>query len=147
MCFNMRCPYQHRFTGECRGPADWNQPDAGCREDERKEIDVEKYTNDHGKECYRGVEESTPMAALEFCLVPDGLKSNIQYALHTNLGSLTVLDRMTGFGWRDTETGFRGLDGKFWLASGGRDVRDSGAVTIGEAIEWVKKHANTCDGA
>ena len=28
-----------------------------------------------------------------------------QIALHSNLGSLTVVDRLTGYGWRDVETG------------------------------------------
>jgi hypothetical protein len=145
MCCGI-CQYERGRSGECRGAADWSKPDAACREDEQKGGGMEKYINDHGKECYRGVVESTPMADLEFYLVPDDFEDNIQYALHTNLGSLTVLDRLTGFGWRDIETGFRGPDGKFWLASGGCDVRDSGASTIGAAIEWVKKHANTCDG-
>lgn len=69
-----------------------------------------------------------------------------QFALHTDIGSFTVLDRMTGFGFRDVESGFRDTDGRFWLASGGYDVRTSNAKTIGEAIEWVKSHANTCVG-
>lgn len=67
-----------------------------------------------------------------------------QIALHTDFGSLTVLDRMTGFGWRDVETGYRDPDGNFWLASGNQDVTESGSKTIGEAIEWVKERANTC---
>lgn len=71
-------------------------------------------------------------------------KGDEQAALHMDIGSLTVVDRMTGFGWRDIETGFCAPDGRFWLASGGFDVRDSGAATIGEAIEWVKRNANTC---
>lgn len=67
-----------------------------------------------------------------------------QMAFHSNLGSITVLDRMTGFGHRDTETGYRDTEGNFWLASCGRDVRESGAKTVGEAIQWVKDKANTC---
>lgn len=55
-----------------------------------------------------------------------------------------MIDRMTGFGWRDVETGFRDKDGQFWLASGGLDVRYSGYKTIGEAIQWIKDRANTC---
>ena len=69
-----------------------------------------------------------------------------QIALHTNLGSLTVLDRLTGFGWRDVETGYRDTNGEFWLASGNQDVMMSGVKTIGEAIKWVKERANTCVG-
>jgi hypothetical protein len=54
---------------------------------------------------------------------------------------------MTGYGYgqRDTETGYRDSDGLFWLASGCCDVRESGCKTIGEAIEWVKARANTCN--
>jgi hypothetical protein len=33
MCFNMRCKYQHHFTGECRGAIDWSKPDAACKEE------------------------------------------------------------------------------------------------------------------
>ena len=106
---------------------------------------MEKYINDHGKECYRGVETNTPFADLEFHEVPDMLEEDSQWALFTNLGSLTVLDRLTGFeGYvRDVETGYR-YDGDFWLATGGVDVRASGAKILGEAIEWVKARANTC---
>ena len=106
---------------------------------------MEKYINDHGKECYRGVEASTPFADLEFHAVPDMPEEDNQWALHTNLGTLTVLDRLTGFAGyaRDVETGYR-HHGDFWLASGDIDVRTSGTKTLGEAIEWVKARANTC---
>lgn len=115
---------------------------------------IEKYINDNGKECYRNVTEDTVFSSLEFHMVMSYISSfsrpsfdnDIQFALHTNLGSLTVLNRLTGFGWRDTETGYRSKDGKFWLASGGYDVRDSEVDTIGEAIEWVKERANNCKG-
>ena len=114
---------------------------------------VEKYVNDYGKECYRGVEETTPFSGLEFHLVKSDTEYSLrpymdepdtQYALHTNLGTITVLDRMTGFGYRDTETGYRATDGRFWLASGDYDVRNSAPATVGDAIEWVKKYANNC---
>jgi hypothetical protein len=104
---------------------------------------MEKYINKHGKECYRGVTPGTLMEDLEFHSVAE-IEGNIQVALHTDLGSLTVLDRMTGFGHRDVETGYRADNGDFWLASGNVDVRLSGAETSGEAIEYVKKMANTC---
>lgn len=109
---------------------------------------VEYKVNQWGKPCYEGVELDTPIDDLEFYEVPDMCDEDLQYALHTNLGSITVLDRMTGYGWgiRDTETGFRAPDGKFWLASGMQDVRFSGAKTVGEAIEWIKSKANTCVG-
>ena len=106
---------------------------------------MEKYINDYGKECYRNVSESTLFCELSFHSVQEK-DDDVQVALHTNLGSLTVLDRMTGYGWRDIETGYRDTNGDFWLASGGFDVRDSGVKTIKDAIEWVKTNANTCKG-
>lgn len=107
---------------------------------------MEKFINDYGKECWRGVDKNTKFTDLEFYLVQDDFEDDIQYALHTNLGTLTVLDRMTGFGHRDIETGFRAPNGKFWLASGNCDVKNSGVETISDAIKWVKKHSNTCRG-
>lgn len=61
-------------------------------------------------------------------------------------GRITVLDRMTGYGngIRDVESGYRNKDGKFWLASGGFDVRSNADFTVTQAIEWIKKNANTC---
>lgn len=106
---------------------------------------MEKYINEAGKECYSGVTENTPVLELEFHKAYT-YESDIQYALHTNLGSLTVLDRMTGFGCRDVETGYRSPEGKFWLASGNCDVRISNAQTVGDAITWVKERANLCTG-
>lgn len=105
---------------------------------------MEKYTNESGKECYRGATESTPFDRTLFHRPAYQFESDRSWALHTNLGSLTVLDRMTGFGYRDVESGFRSPDGKFWLASGDLDVRYSGATTLGEAIAWVKSKANNC---
>lgn len=100
----------------------------------------------HGQECFRGATlETTFDPELFHKIEGSDDDDNVQYALHTDIGSLTVLDRMTGFGWRDTETGFRDMDGKFWLASGGVDVTRSGAKTLGEAIEFVKRNANTCN--
>jgi hypothetical protein len=105
---------------------------------------MEKRTNDFGKEFYYGVTPETPFEELEFHEVSCQIDDNKQYALHTNIGSLTVLDRMTGFGFRDIETGYRDPDGNFWLASGLRDVRNSDVVNMQEAIDWVKERANTC---
>lgn len=107
---------------------------------------IEKYINAWAKECFRGVELDTPLSSLEFHLSEHNDNENIQSVLHTNLGSITVLDRLTGFGWRDVETGYRDKDGKFWLASGGYDVRDAGDMTVVEAVEWVKERANACVG-
>lgn len=107
---------------------------------------IEKYTNEFGKVCYRDVTPETPFTDLEFYKRPEQLEDDIQYVLFTNLGNLTVLDRMTGFGYRDTETGYRDMEGKFWLASGMQDVRKSNATTMQEAIDWVKKNANYYNG-
>lgn len=113
--------------------------------------EFEKIINDYGKEVYRNTTLNTPFDKLEFHEVKDenavsDYERNYQSALHTNLGSLTVLNRRTGFGWRDTETGYRDEEGRFWLASGDYDVRLSGSETLGEAIQWVKNRANNCRG-
>ena len=106
---------------------------------------MEKYTNKIGKECYKGVTLDTLMKDLEFHLVEPSKYSggDIQFALHTNLGSLTVLDRMTGFGFRDVETGYRNLKGDLIIASGNCDVRCVDVKTVGEAINWIKQNAGT----
>jgi len=66
-----------------------------------------------------------------------------------NGGTLTVLDRMTGWGdgIRDIESGYKDKDDKFWLASGNFDIRQCGEITIAQAIDLVKRNANTCIGA
>lgn len=110
---------------------------------------MQKYTNSHGKECWKDVTPEDLFSEDMFHVVPepkDNYDEDYQVALHTNLGSITVLDRMTGFGYRDVETGYRSPDNKFWLASGHCDVRFSGAKTFGEAIEWIKANANNCVG-
>lgn len=63
-------------------------------------------------------------------------------------GRITVLDRMTGFGWRDIETGYRCPSGQFWLASGRVDIRDhlEEFDSEDEMAEWVKQRANNCTG-
>lgn len=108
-----------------------------------------EYINENGKKCYKDVTLETPFSPSLMHEVDNQMEYERQWAVHTNLGSITVLDRLTGFGWRDTETGFRAKDkgGSFWLASGHIDVRDSGAKTFGEAIEFIKANANTCIGS
>ena len=114
---------------------------------------MEQYVNEYGKPMWKGVSLEDAFSGDLFYEVdmgeqpytPNG-ERDYQWAFHSNLGSLTVLDRMTGFGWRDDETGYRDPDRKFWLASGNKDVRYSNAATIGEAIEWVKARSNNCVG-
>lgn len=105
---------------------------------------MEKYINEYGKECYRYVSEDDLFDSDLFHEVQDTYSDDLSWALHTNLGSITVLDRMTGFGWRDVETGFRDQLGNFWLASGRFDIRDFECKTIGCAISLIKENANTC---
>jgi len=106
----------------------------------------EKYVNQYGKECYRGVTEDTQFNG-ELFHKPEWQEDDGEnFAFHSEIGSLTVVDRMTGFGWRDIETGYRDPEGRFWLASGNYDVRESGCETVGEAIDWVKVRANNCVG-
>ena len=75
----------------------------------------------------------------------DNSEDKIYFAT-TEYGVISVLNRMTGWanGGRDTETGFRDMDGKFCLASGMFDIRDFGEETIEDAIELIKNKANNC---
>ena len=52
----------------------------------------------------------------------------------------TVCHRRTGFGFMDTETGYRDPDGTLWLAMGHIDTRRFHG-TYGEAVEWLKGFA------
>lgn len=63
-------------------------------------------------------------------------------------GVISVVSRMTGFGYRDEETGYRSPCGKFWLASGHQDIRDVlGELDSDEAMaQWVMDRANNCVG-
>ena len=108
---------------------------------------MEKYINESRKECFKNVDLEDKFDTDLFHLVNSNDDDDEeQYALHTNLGSFTVLDRLTGFGWRDTETGYRDQEGKFWLASGNYDIRNKKHVTFKEAIDHIKNNANTCIG-
>lgn len=75
-------------------------------------------------------------------------------------GYISICDRMTGFGWRDVETGFcdiyamnaRGKNnyGKnFWLASGNFDIRSmipDGGLSWDGVVRLIKQNANSCIG-
>jgi hypothetical protein len=69
-----------------------------------------------------------------------------QWVHHAEWGSISILDRMTGFGFRDVETGFRDPDSKLWLASGNFSIRAYPELTVKEAIKKIKENANTCCG-
>lgn len=60
---------------------------------------------------------------------------------------ITVLNRMTGFGYRDTETGLKDyrLNPKndFWLASESFDIRNFSELDVEDAIQKIKENANT----
>ncbi len=109
---------------------------------------MEKYTNEHGKECYKGVNSESKFSADLFHLPEWQPKEDDEYskAFHSDLGSLTVLSRRTGYIGSpiDVESGYRDKDGKFWLASCGYDVSSMDFKTVGEAIQYVKDNANTC---
>ncbi len=109
---------------------------------------MKKHIHKSGQEHWTGVKLDSPFSAdLFHRVVRDDYDDNKYWALHTEHFSLTIVDRMTGFGYRDIETGYRespDKGSKFWLASGDYDVRDSGCQTIGEAIDWVKERANSC---
>lgn len=99
---------------------------------------------------WNGIFEDTPFDAKYFLDVDMGLNTtDFQKACHTSaLGSITVLDRLTGYeGYvRDIETGYRDLHGEFWLASGNFNILEQGCKTFGEAIALIKKNANNCIG-
>lgn len=111
---------------------------------------MEKTISKSGKPVYAGVLLSDKFSNDLFYEVDMSFSDSgdTQWAFHSNLGSITVLDRMTGFGYgvRDIETGFRDMDGKFWLASGGFDVREKNCQTIQDAIDCIKANANNCKG-
>ena len=108
---------------------------------------MKKTINEYGKEFWIDANESSLLTSDLFYDVDMSYsETNSQVAFHCNHGSITVLDRMTGFGFRDTETGYRAPDGKFWLASGGFDIRDRLPLMIGEAIDAIKKNANNMRG-
>jgi hypothetical protein len=62
------------------------------------------------------------------------------------LVNISILDRMTGFGHRDVETGFRDVDNAFWLASGEFDIRWFPDLTVKDAIAKIKHESNNCRG-
>ena len=88
------------------------------------------------------------ISELEFIEKQQG-EDNILYFVYTDLGRITVLDRMTGWGngTRDTETGYTDTEGAFWLASCMFDIRDYPELEVSEAIAKIKENANTCVGA
>ena len=73
---------------------------------------------------------------------------DVLYTTHTELGRITVLDRLTGYSGkiRDIETGFCDKEDLFWLASGMFDIRNYPDLTIEEAIQKIKDNANICKG-
>ena len=80
----------------------------------------------------------------------DGEPEDVCWAHHMpNGGYITVVSRMTGFGYRDVETGYRSPCGKFWLASGKCDIRDAlqSLFSDVEMAGWVIDRANNCFGA
>ena len=102
--------------------------------------------NEHGKPVWVDVELDSDFDRSMFYDVKMSSHEDSQIALHSNFGSITVLTRMTGYGFMDTETGFLDKDRKFWLASGDMDVTESGVTNFGDAIDWIKSRANTCIG-
>lgn len=63
-------------------------------------------------------------------------------------GVISVVSRMTGYGWRDIETGYCSACGKFWLASGGYDIRRhlDELESDEDMARWVMVRANNCVG-
>jgi hypothetical protein len=85
----------------------------------------------------------------DFAIVHIGDDSIFYYVNIEDIGRITVLDGMTGFGRRDIESGFRDIDGRFWLASGNFDIielenRPYIPCDYSEAIRQIKLFANNC---
>ena len=107
---------------------------------------MKKHTNNYGVEHWTGVTSDTIINRDFFQLV-ESMASRKKWAMHTNMGILTIVCRITGSGMNDIETGYREPEtGKFWLASGGFDVRETRNQTMQACIDWVKDNANTCVG-
>ena len=112
-----------------------------------------KSKNEHGKEVWTGASLDTQLTKENFHKVDmvaicEFREPDVQMAFHCELGSITVLDRMTGFSFgRDTETGYRDANGKFWLASGMFNIIDHLPMSIGDAINLIKDNANSCVGS
>lgn len=107
---------------------------------------MKPFINEYGESGYDEVNNETEFHPDLFQKDEKQDTNNEYYDLHTNLGSLTVVDRLIDpdLNIRDTTSGFWCPKGNFWLASGMMDVRLSGAKTIVDAINWIKKNANTC---
>jgi hypothetical protein len=60
-------------------------------------------------------------------------------------GRIYVLNRSTGYGFRDVETGYKSPCGKFWLASG-VDIRAAlpELSSDNDMAAWVIERANNC---
>lgn len=104
----------------------------------------------NGKPFFENVTRNTPFNP-DFFHYPEYQgteRGEWNIAVHTNIGSITVVHRRTGYIGVifDTETGYRDMKGKFWLASCNFDIRDHNPKTVGEAIKLIKKNANTCKG-
>ena len=107
---------------------------------------MEKTINEFGKEVWSGISCSDKVTKDMFHEIIRNDGGDVTQALHTNLGSITILDRMTGYGYREVETGYRDKEGKFWLASGNFDIMTYGFNNIGDMISAIKSNANTCVG-
>jgi hypothetical protein len=88
------------------------------------------------------------VSELDFKKTIQGGGEDTLFGCNTDLGRISVLDRMTGWGngIRGIETGYSDKNGKFWLASCGFDIREYPDLDLPQAIEKIKEYANTCVG-
>lgn len=76
---------------------------------------------------------------------------DILYSAFVGNQRFTVLNRMSGFGWRDIETGYcdnylAPLESpNMWIATG-FDIRNYPDATLEEAVQLIKNNANVCRG-
>ena len=76
---------------------------------------------------------------------------NTIYSAFVGNQRFTVLDRMSGFGWREIETGYcdnylAPLESpNMWIATG-LDIRDYPGLTLTEAVKLIKEKADVRRG-
>lgn len=67
---------------------------------------------------------------------------DILRAFHFDLGRITVLDRMTGFGYRETETAFTPKSSALFYLAQGFDIREYPEMSLVDAVELIKEKAS-----
>lgn len=70
----------------------------------------------------------------------DLIENDTLWTAHTEFGRFTVLNRMTGYGYRDTETMFLPSKGALFNLAQGFDIRNFPDLNLEDAIEEIKRN-------